>query len=836
MSQNQIAQNQLLQKQSLLGDQSVRVTRRLKLYFAVLSCLGGLVLAAGSDSGVLPAIAIFAAVFGYLFVDLFELFALPPIAAYAAMGLAALFCVSDFTEMSTPGNHQMIAVAQLLVFVQAILMLQRKSRRIFEQLGVFCLLELVVAAVFNHAIYYGLLLIPIGIVGAWALSLLAALSATDGLSIDSGLDQSDEQNSLSGKPNSGSVITATSPESVQSLTTVALRLPRVALMTLAPAVLAVAAIFFYALPRTTDAARVRGSGNVLVGFNDQISLEQIGQMGQSNEVALRVGLTKRATGENYRVVGGLYFRGRVLEAYRRDADAKLAIWSSAHLDAKKVSPKLPAEYFSNRSTDDNFYDAVDVEVSCEAMQSSALFAVAPFYGQRQNPNVLFMHDRWTLTRPNAESGWSYPRMSYTFGTHAFRRGQQTDIIARLAGADHSSDEYDVVENASYVDTILDYSEPMVPSARRLSQQFVNARDGTRRSDMEIAKAIEAYLNSGVDFTYTLNINKDPIPGMDPIEQFLVSDKAGHCQFFSTALALMLRSQDIPARVVVGYLTDEYNELTEKYVARQLHAHAWVEALIDADQMGQRRVIYGQPESDQYWVRLDPTPGIGRLRQDPSGVGHVFDMAQNVWDDYVVDMDAAQQRDSGLLGGGVQPMSEQYDSMVSWLAIKISRLRNGELGGGSLAGRSLFSWQAAALTGFLAVIVALLLRMRAPAWLKHQIRGRGQKGIERPLIPFYAETLDQLARIDIRRESSQTPDELRQFATEKLQHPLIPSIADPLGYLTSVFYRLRFGSGDNEGLDLEMSAPIEHARQRSVEVDEALSALKKSIDLMTTDAK
>jgi hypothetical protein len=105
-----------------------------------------------------------------------------------------------------------------------------------------------------------------------------------------------------------------------------------------------------------------------------------------------------------------------------------------------------------------------------------------------------------------------------------------------------------------------------------------------------------------------------------------------------------------------------------------------------------------------------------------------------------------------------------------------------------------------------------------------------------LIPFYAETLDQLARIDIRRESSQTPDELRQFATEKLQHPLIPSIADPLGYLTSVFYRLRFGSGDNEGLDLEMSAPIEHARQRSVEVDEALSALKKSIDLMTTDAK
>lgn len=160
---------------------SERIVSRLKLYFATLSCLGGLVLAAGNDIESIPAIAVFFAVFGYVFVDWLKLFALPPIAAYAAMALAALYCVSDFADLDAPGNHQMVAVAQLLVFVQAILMLQRKSRRIFEQLGVFCLLELIVAAVFNNAINYGLLLIPISVIGAWALCLLACFRRPRGL-------------------------------------------------------------------------------------------------------------------------------------------------------------------------------------------------------------------------------------------------------------------------------------------------------------------------------------------------------------------------------------------------------------------------------------------------------------------------------------------------------------------------------------------------------------------------------------------------------------------------------------------------------------------------------
>ena len=230
-----------------LSADSRRIAIRLKFYFAALTCLGGLVLSAGTDNSSVPIVAVFFAIFGFIFVDWLELFALPPIAAYAAMAVAALFCVSDFIEMAAPGNHQMIAVAQLLVLVQAILMLQRKSRRIFEQLGVFCLLELIVAAVFNSAISYGFLLIPMAVIGAWALSLLTALSAREGLTEFGELESHDDKVGRM-EPHQRPMISVSAPESWASLSRYALRLPRIAMLTFAPAVILVGAIFFYALP------------------------------------------------------------------------------------------------------------------------------------------------------------------------------------------------------------------------------------------------------------------------------------------------------------------------------------------------------------------------------------------------------------------------------------------------------------------------------------------------------------------------------------------------------------------------------------------------------------
>ncbi|MHC5037200.1 MAG: transglutaminase TgpA family protein, partial [Planctomycetota bacterium] len=86
----------------------------------------------------------------------------------------------------------------------------------------------------------------------------------------------------------------------------------------------------------------------------------------------------------------------------------------------------------------------------------------------------------------------------------------------------------------------------------------------------------------------------PPPGISPIEVFLYQRRAGHCEVFATALAVMLRAVGIPSRLVGGFRGgEERSELDASYIAvRESHAHAWVEIWLD--------VLPG-------WVLLDPTP-------------------------------------------------------------------------------------------------------------------------------------------------------------------------------------------------------------------------------------
>ncbi len=79
--------------------------------------------------------------------------------------------------------------------------------------------------------------------------------------------------------------------------------------------------------------------------------------------------------------------------------------------------------------------------------------------------------------------------------------------------------------------------------------------------------------------------------MDPVEFFLFENKSGSCEHFATALALMLRAMQIPARPVSGYNMGEWNDVGKFFTVRQGHAHTWVEVFFPASG----------------WVPFDPTP-------------------------------------------------------------------------------------------------------------------------------------------------------------------------------------------------------------------------------------
>ena len=99
--------------------------------------------------------------------------------------------------------------------------------------------------------------------------------------------------------------------------------------------------------------------------------------------------------------------------------------------------------------------------------------------------------------------------------------------------------------------------------------------------------------------------------LDPVEDFLVNRKSGHCEYFASALALLLRSVNIRSRVVNGFKGGDWNELTETLNVRQKHAHSWVEAYV-----GLRT-----PDRIPIWITLDPTPAAER-KQSIAQVGGI----------------------------------------------------------------------------------------------------------------------------------------------------------------------------------------------------------------------
>lgn len=121
------------------------------------------------------------------------------------------------------------------------------------------------------------------------------------------------------------------------------------------------------------------------------------------------------------------------------------------------------------------------------------------------------------------------------------------------------------------------------------------------SAYEKVRALESWLGSP-EFSYTLNV--PALPAANGIDAFISTIKNGHCELYASALALMVRSLGIPARVVSGYRGAEYSETDNAYLVRGAMAHLWVEALF----------------KDVGWVRFDPSPrsdlpttGLGRVR-------------------------------------------------------------------------------------------------------------------------------------------------------------------------------------------------------------------------------
>jgi transglutaminase-like putative cysteine protease len=145
-----------------------------------------------------------------------------------------------------------------------------------------------------------------------------------------------------------------------------------------------------------------------------------------------------------------------------------------------------------------------------------------------------------------------------------------------------------------------------------------------------AHRIEDHLRR--EFGYDLRSPSQGKP--QPVDHFLFESKRGHCEFFSTAMALMLRAVGIPSRNVTGFVGGTWNRFGRYYAVREGDAHSWVEAYIESP-------------THPGWRTFDPTPPSGAQPLEPPGGAYYYmrdfvEALSQRWNTYVVGYDLRKQ--------------------------------------------------------------------------------------------------------------------------------------------------------------------------------------------------
>ena len=280
-----------------------------------------------------------------------------------------------------------------------------------------------------------------------------------------------------------------------------------------------------------------------------------------------------------------------------------------------------------------------------------------------------------------------------------------------------------------------------------------------------AKRLEHYLRGEQRFRYSLTL--PDTKGKPPLEAFLFDARSGHCEYFSSALAIMLRAVGIPARNVTGYLGGEFNRYGGYYAVRQADAHSWVEAQLPG----------------RGWVTLEPTPP-SRDRIGPSEVFRdlraALDALRAYWITQVVSYDLRTQL------SGLRQLRRFFKSL-SWGG------DHGAPGGDPKKNRS----DGMPLDTTLVTLgLALALSALAVVWLVRRARRRkAQRGLSasaRAAQRLYRELEQVLERRGLARPPHVTPEAHARALAEQ-GFSAAPAVRD----LTDAYVRTRYGAYELE---------------------------------------
>ena len=492
----------------------------------------------------------------------------------------------------------------------------------------------------------------------------------------------------------------------------------------------------------------------MVGFSDRVDLGGVGKLRSDPTVVLRVEVPDLPAVPPPRLA--LYLKGAAFDRY----------------DGRTWSRSRP---FDRQRAEQRGRSVRLLRFPDPARDKRLLIDLEPI-----EPRVVFLPAdavALTLVAPGNVLIGQLPELEFgAEGSLYYRtpdeRGLRYEVA--LAGSDDAvRGELGASERARY----LGLPANLPARVRELGRAWtVGAKDTLAQ-----ARIVEARLRA--DYRYDL---ESPSGGAEnPLDHFLFVSRRGHCEFYSTAMAVILRSLNVPTRNVTGFIGGTYNRFSGTYAVRQGDAHSWVEAHLDG--LG--------------WTRFDPTPPSSSApRSEIHGIfatlRDVVEAMSQRWDHHVVGYDLKQQL------GLARTVRQHYRSLFPE---------------GSAVRRAIGNPRPVLITLALAAAVATAIvvwrRRRRPTSHSGQVTER--ELVTRRITELYR-GLEQAMVVRGASRPAGTPPLTHALTLAAIGHPIAPEVLA----LTEQYQRVRFGGAPFT--DADGQAFIDRVRllQKSAEVAEA----------------